>query len=78
MCKKYLSESDILSKDVGQWLASSLKMLLIHRYFSYVFLMQSNCTWFDEFNNIEQGRANRKFTTLVQGKFIKLNNVETK
>ena len=35
-------------------------MLLIHRYFSYVFLMQNNCSCFDGFNNIEQGRATRK------------------
>ena len=35
ICEKYLWESDIFSKDVGQWLASSLKMLLIHTFHTF-------------------------------------------
>ena len=32
---------------------SSLKVLLIHKHFSCIFLMHGICSWFDGFSNIE-------------------------
>ena len=42
MFGKHLSKSDILSKDAGQWHASSLKMSLFRWCFQNILLVKTN------------------------------------